>query len=95
MPRPALPLSRLRSGRRSTSDTIHNARVMRWDSVAMGVVNTASTYLPVLVARLGGTAFGIGLLTSIPAVAGFTLAIPIGQYLQRSPTSSCGTAGRD
>jgi hypothetical protein len=58
---------------------------MRWDSVAMGVVNTASTYLPVLVARLGGSAFGIGLLTSIPAVAGFTLAIPIGQYLQRKP----------
>ena len=64
---------------------MHNATVMRWDSVAMGVVNTASTYLPVLVARLGGTAFGIGLLTSIPAVAGFTLAIPIGQYLQRKP----------
>jgi hypothetical protein len=58
---------------------------MRWDSVAMGVVNTASTYLPVLVARLGGSAFGIGLLTAIPAVAGFVLAIPIGHYLQRKP----------
>jgi len=50
----------------------------------MGVVNTASTYLPVLVARLGGSAFSIGLLTAIPAVAGFTLAIPIGQFLQRN-----------
>jgi hypothetical protein len=50
----------------------------------MGVVNTASTYLPVLVARLGGSAFSIGLLTAIPAVAGFTLAIPFGQYLQRN-----------
>jgi hypothetical protein len=58
---------------------------MRWDSVAMGVVNTASTYLPVLVARLGGSAFSIGLLTAIPAVAGFTLAIPMGRYLQRKP----------
>lgn len=62
---------------------MHNAAVMRWDSVAMGVVNTASTYLPVLVARLGGSAFGIGLLTAIPAVAGFALAIPIGHFLQR------------
>ena len=49
----------------------------------MGVVNAASPFLPVLVARLGGTAFTISLLTSIPAVAGFTLAIPIGQFLQR------------
>lgn len=49
----------------------------------MGVVNAASPYLPVLIARLGGSAFTIGLLTSIPAVAGFTLAIPIGQFLQR------------
>jgi hypothetical protein len=56
---------------------------MRSDSIAMGIVNSASPFLPVLVARLGGTAFTISLLTSIPAVAGFTLAIPIGQFLQR------------
>ena len=79
-----IPLWRRRSGQPSTSDAMHNAKVMRWDSVAMGVVNAASTYLPVLVARLGGSAFNIGLLTAIPAVAGFTLAIPMGQYLQRS-----------
>ena len=80
---PTIPLRRLRPGRPTGSDTIHNAWVMRWDSVAMGVVNAASPFLPVLVARLGGTAFTISLLTSIPAVAGFTLAIPIGQFLQR------------
>jgi MFS family permease len=80
---PTIPLRRLRPGRPSGSDTIHNAWIMRWDSVAMGVVNAASPFLPVLVARLGGTAFTISLLTSIPAVAGFTLAIPIGQFLQR------------
>ena len=83
IPHTPIPLSRLRPGRPSGSDTLHNAWVMRWDSVAMGVVNAASPYLPVLVARLGGTAFQIGLLTSIPAVAGFSLAIPIGQFLQR------------
>ena len=83
LPRPSVPLSRLRPGRPSASDTIHNARIMRSDSIAMGVVNSASPFLPVLVARLGGTAFTISLLTSIPAVAAFTLAIPIGQFLQR------------
>ncbi len=83
LPHPAIPHRRMRPGHPSGSDTIHNAWIMRWDSVAMGVVNAASPYLPVLVARLGGTAFTISLLTSIPAVAGFTLAIPIGQFLQR------------
>ena len=83
LPHSPIPLSRLRPGRPSGSDTIHNAWIMRWDSVAMGVVNAASPFLPVLVARLGGTAFTISLLTSIPAVAGFILAIPIGQFLQR------------
>jgi MFS family permease len=83
LPHSPIPLSRLRPGRPSGSDTIHNAWVMRWDSVAMGVVNAASPFLPVLVARLGGTAFTISLLTSIPAVAAFILAIPIGQFLQR------------
>ncbi len=84
MQRSVIPLWRRRPGQPSTSDAMHNAKVMRWDAVAMGVVNAASTYLPVLVARLGGSAFTIGLLTAIPAVAGSALAIPIGQYLQRN-----------
>ena len=84
LPRPtSFSLARLRSGRPSISSQVHNARVMRGDSVAMGVINTASTFLPVLLVRLGGTAFEIGLLTAIPAVSGFLLAIPIGQVLQR------------
>lgn len=84
LPRPlSIVLPRLRTGRPSISTQVHNARIMRGDSVAMGVINTASTFLPVLVARLGGTAFEIGLLTAIPAVTGFLLAIPIGQLLQR------------
>ena len=84
MQRPVIPLWRRRPGQPSTSNAMHNAKVMRWDAVAMGVVNAASTYLPVLVARLGGSAFTIRLLTAIPAVAGFALTIPIGQYLQRN-----------
>lgn len=69
-----------------TSDAINNARVMRGDAIAMGVIAAASTFLPVLVARLGGSAFAVSLLTAIPAVAGFLLAIPLGQYLQRRTT---------
>ncbi len=83
LPRPPISLPRRRRTRPSTSDIAHNGRIMPRDSVAMGVINASSTFLPVLIARLGGTAFHIGLLTAIPAVAGFTLAIPIGQYLQR------------
>lgn len=49
----------------------------------MGVISAASTFLPVFVARLGGSAFHVGLITAIPAVSGFLLAIPIGQFLQR------------
>ena len=59
MQRAVIPLWRRRPGQPSTSDAMHNAKVMRWDAVAMGVVNAASTYLPVLVARLGGSAFTI------------------------------------
>src|SRR5688572_1588900 len=83
LPRSPGELLRLRPGRTSTSDAMHNARIMRGDSIAMGVINSASPFLPVLIARLGGSAFQIGLLTAIPAVAGFVLAIPIGQVLQR------------
>lgn len=56
---------------------------MRGDSLAMGVIAAATTFLPVLVARLGGTALEIGMLTVIPAISGFLLAIPVGQALQR------------
>jgi MFS family permease len=67
----------------SHSDEIHNYRMMRGDSVAMGAINAASTFLPVFVARLHGTAFEVGLLTAIPAVFAVLLAIPVGQVLQR------------
>jgi hypothetical protein len=81
---PSIPLPSLRP-RPSHSDEIHNDRMMRGDSVAMGAINAASTFLPVFVARLGGSAFEVGLLTAIPAVFAVFLAIPVGQVLQRRP----------
>lgn len=83
LPRSPAELLRIRPGRPSTSDAMHNAQVMRGDSIAMGIINSSTPFLPVLIARLGGSAFQIGLLTAIPAIAGFVLAIPIGQVLQR------------
>ena len=79
---PSIPLPSLRPGP-SHSDEIHNDRMMRGDSVAMGTIDAASTFLPVFVARLGGSAFEVGLLTAIPAVFAVLLAIPVGQVLQR------------
>ena len=59
--------------------------MMRGDSVAMGVISAATPFLPVLVVRLGGSAFEVSLLTAIPAISGFLLAIPLGQFLQGKP----------
>ena len=67
----------------SHSDEVHNERMIRGDSVAMGAINAASTFLPVFIARVGGSAFEVGLLTAIPAVFAVLLAIPFGQVLQR------------
>jgi hypothetical protein len=55
---------------------------MRGDSVAMGIINAVVPFLPVFIVRLGGSAFEVSLLTAIPAVSGFLLAIPVGQFLQ-------------
>ncbi len=77
------PLRRRRTQRPPTLSTeLHNYRMIRGDSIAMGVVASVSPFLPVLVVRLGGSAFDVSLLTAIPAIGGFLLAIPIGQFLQ-------------
>ena len=59
-----------------------NYRAIRLDSAAMGVVNAASIFMPVFIVRLGGTNLEVSLLTALPALAGFLLAIPIGTFLQ-------------
>ncbi len=61
----------------------HNYAVIQADSVAMGVVNASTPYLPVLLARLGATSTLVGLLTALPALTGVVLALPIGRWLQR------------
>ncbi len=62
---------------------LHNYRMIRGDSIAMGIIASVAPFLPVFIVRLGGSAFDVSLLTAIPAVGGFLLAIPVGQFLQR------------
>ncbi len=60
-----------------------NYRLVQVDSVFMGLVTVAGTFLPVFLVRLGATGTEVGLLTSIPALTAFLLAIPSGRWLQR------------
>jgi hypothetical protein len=53
------------------------------DAVGVGLANSASPFLPVFLARLGASALQVSMLTTMPAVAGFLLAIPLGRLLQR------------
>ena len=59
-----------------------NRTLNRNDSVAVGIVNAASPFLPVLLVRLGASGVAVGLVTALPAVAGALLALPIGRWLQ-------------
>ena len=59
-----------------------NYRLVQVDSVFIGIVNASSTFLPVFLLRLGATPNDIGLLTALPALTAFLLAIPFGRWLQ-------------
>jgi hypothetical protein len=52
------------------------------ESAVVGVISAASTFLPVFVARLGGSNFDVGLVTALPSVTGVILAVPIGGLIQ-------------
>jgi predicted MFS family arabinose efflux permease len=50
--------------------------------VFIGIVTAAGTFLPVFLLRLGASANDVGLLTALPALTAFVLAIPFGRWLQ-------------
>jgi MFS family permease len=52
------------------------------DAIGIGLANAAATFLPVFLTRLGASSFEVGLLTSMPALTGLILAIPLGRFLQ-------------
>ncbi len=59
-----------------------NWRLVQADSIFIGLVNAAGTFLPVFLLRLGASANDVGLLTALPALTAFVLAIPFGRMLQ-------------
>ncbi len=62
-----------------------NWRRVQADSVFIGVVNASTTFLPVFLLRLGASGNDVGLLTALPALTAFFLAIPFGRMLQGRP----------
>ena len=59
-----------------------NYTLVQVDSVFVGLVSVAGTFVPVFLVRLGASGTEIGLLTSVPALTAFLLAIPFGRWLQ-------------
>src|SRR5262245_8463287 len=60
-----------------------NVRRVLIDGIGVGIASAAGPYLPVFLTRLGADNFAIGLLTSMPALAGLIFAVPLGQFLAR------------
>jgi hypothetical protein len=60
-----------------------NFRHVQVDAIGIGLYSAAVPFLPVLLTRLGATSFQVALLTTLPALIGFLLAILIGRFLQR------------
>jgi hypothetical protein len=52
------------------------------DGVGVGLEIAAATFLTVFLTRLGATSFQIGLLTAMPAIAGLSLTIVAGRFLE-------------
>ena len=59
-----------------------NFKLVQFDAVALGITAAASPFVAVFMIRAGASPFEIGLLTTLPAVAGLLLSIPIGEWLQ-------------
>lgn len=59
-----------------------NWTLVQADSLFVGIVSASGTFLPVFFIRLGASGNEVGLLTALPAVTAFALAIPFGRWLQ-------------
>jgi Major Facilitator Superfamily len=60
-----------------------NMRYALRDGFGVGLATGVSTFLSVFLVRLGASAFQVGLLTSMPALTGMILVLPLGQFLSR------------
>ena len=60
-----------------------NFRNVQIDAVGVALANAAAPFLPVFLTHLNATSFQVGMLTSMPAMTGLMLAIPLGRFLQK------------
>jgi hypothetical protein len=60
-----------------------NVRNVLIDGMGVGLVQGVATFLSVFLVRLGASPFLVGLLTSMPALTGMILAVPVGRLLER------------
>lgn len=60
-----------------------NTRNVLIDGIGVGIVSGVATFLSVFLVRLGASPFVVGLLTSMPALTGILLALPVGRMLER------------
>ena len=60
-----------------------NFKYVLQDGLAIGYGTSAIPFLAIFLTRLGASNFQVGLLTSMPAIAGLLFAIPLGSWLQR------------
>jgi MFS family permease len=60
-----------------------NTRNVLIDGIGVGIVSGVATFLSVFLVRLGASSFLVGLLTSMPALTGILLALPVGRMLER------------
>ena len=66
----------------ATVEERHNWLATQKEALAFGPMDASAAFLPILLARLGATTVQVGLLTAIPGLAGFLLAVPYGHFLQ-------------
>lgn len=66
----------------STPVERHNFHHAFREAALIGVINAAIAFLPVFVARLGGTNLEVSLVTALPSLTGVLLAIPLGGFMQ-------------
>ncbi|MBX0329462.1 MFS transporter [Oscillochloris sp. ZM17-4] len=78
-----LPRDTVRSLVRPRDLTERNIRNVLIDGMGVGIVTGVGTFLPVFLARLGASNLLVGLITSLPALTGALLAVPIGRFLER------------
>jgi MFS family permease len=61
----------------------NNFRNVQIDAIGVGLANAVAPFLPVFLTHLNATSFQVGLLSSMPAITGLILSIPLGRFLQK------------